>query len=255
MGRNRKWVLEDSIQDAVWKTILRGPRPPSVRWEKQRSQSAAAHPAKDRKVSKKDVKAKDSAQVQQTASVPKVVPTQPRSNRQSPPVARAAAQAKVQRLQAAISALGDVDMIEKENLERALVRAQSQAVEPPVSAQIISAKGFIEKTVGCRRGGSDRGCPESRRVSRQGERRLKELQLQEKTPFTGPVDAESEVVRLRAQVAEFQGRVGRSSVSAIPADAIPLFPTEFSVWMEGRQKDLQEAFSTGDHSRETTVGL
>ena len=29
MGRNRKWVLQDDIQEAVWRTILRGPRPPS----------------------------------------------------------------------------------------------------------------------------------------------------------------------------------------------------------------------------------
>ena len=106
---------------------------------------AAAHPTKDRKDLKKDTKAKDSAQVQQKASAPKIVPIQPRSNRQSPPEVHAAAQAKVRRLQAAISALGDVDMIEKENLERALVRAQSQAVVPPVSAQIISTKGFIER--------------------------------------------------------------------------------------------------------------
>ena len=40
MGRNRQWVLEDSSQDAEWKTILRGSRPPSVRWEKPRKQSA-----------------------------------------------------------------------------------------------------------------------------------------------------------------------------------------------------------------------
>ena len=33
----------------VWKTILRGPRPPSVRWEKERSQSAAANPKKELK--------------------------------------------------------------------------------------------------------------------------------------------------------------------------------------------------------------
>ena len=69
-------------------------------------------------------------------------------------------------------ALGDVDMIEKENLERALVRAQSQAVVPPVSEQINEGLHRAGETVGCRRGGSDRGCPESRRVSRsmvQGE--------------------------------------------------------------------------------------
>ena len=41
MGKNRKWDLEDSIQHAVWKTILRGLRPPSVRWEKERNQSVA----------------------------------------------------------------------------------------------------------------------------------------------------------------------------------------------------------------------
>ncbi len=115
--------------------------------------------------------------------------------------ARAAAQAKVPRLQASICALGDVDMIEKENLERAIVRAQSQA----------ATNGFHraeKKRVGCR-WGSDRGCPESRRVSRSfgtGERRLEELQLQEKSLFTGPEDAESELVRLTAKAAEFQGK-------------------------------------------------
>ena len=182
MGRDRKWVLEDSIQDAVWKTILRGPRPPSVRWEKQRSQSAVAHPAKDRKDSKKDAK-KDSAQVQQNASVPQVLPTQPRSNRQSPPEAHAAAQAKVQRLQAAISALGDVDMIEKENLEQALVRAQSQAVDVPVSAQIMSTKGFIEREKKRLVAAEEavitavQNRDECVEGLAQGERRLEELQL------------------------------------------------------------------------------
>ena len=34
MGRNRKFVLEDELQQAVWRSILRGPRPPSVKWDK-----------------------------------------------------------------------------------------------------------------------------------------------------------------------------------------------------------------------------
>ena len=68
MGRNRKWVLEDSLQDAVWKTILRGPRPPSVRWEKPRNQSAAVthHPGAKRNKSssvKSEAKKKDPPQV------------------------------------------------------------------------------------------------------------------------------------------------------------------------------------------------
>ena len=62
MGRNRKWVLEDQLQDAVWKTILRRPRSPSVRWEKQRSQSAVVNP------SKKDSKSKDSVTTRQRES-------------------------------------------------------------------------------------------------------------------------------------------------------------------------------------------
>ena len=86
MGRNRRWVLEDSIQDAVWTTIS------SVTWEKQRSVSAVAHTAN----------AQD----------------QPRT-RQSPPEMHAAVQAKVQRLQAALSVLGDADAVEQ-NLKRAL---------------------------------------------------------------------------------------------------------------------------------------
>ena len=32
MGRNRKWVLENDLSEAVWRTISWGPRPPSVVW-------------------------------------------------------------------------------------------------------------------------------------------------------------------------------------------------------------------------------
>ena len=47
---------------------LQGPRPPSVRWEKQRSQSAVANPANARKDLKKETKSKDATQ--QKASAP-----------------------------------------------------------------------------------------------------------------------------------------------------------------------------------------
>ena len=43
MGRNRKFVLEDDLQQAeVWKTISRGPRLPSAKWEKRSSPSAVS---------------------------------------------------------------------------------------------------------------------------------------------------------------------------------------------------------------------
>ena len=207
MGRNRKWVLEDSSQDAVWKTILRGPRPLSVRWEKERSQSAAANP-------KKESKSKDTVTTRQAkAGSPKVVPSQSqRSGRHSPPELHAAAHAKIQKLQAAISAWGDADMVERESLVKSLQHAQAQAVVPPVSEQIISTQGFIERERKRLAAAEEavlaavKSRDESLEALAQGEKRLEELQSQERSPFAGPVaDAEADLVRLQAQVAELQG--------------------------------------------------
>ena len=123
----------------------------------------------------------------------------------------AAAHAKIARLQAAISALGDADMAEKESLVKSLQRAQAQAVVPPVSEQIISTQGFIERErkrlvateeavlIAVKNWG------ERLEALAQGEKRLEELQMQQRSPFAGPVaDAETELARLRAQVAEIQ---------------------------------------------------
>ena len=202
MGRNRRWVLEDSILDAVWKTILRGPRPPSVKWEKQRSGSAVANTANLRKDSKKETKSKDSAKI------PKVVQVQPRSNRQSPLETHAAAQAKVQ---AALSVLGRCRCgREGEPGTGPLARTDASRGATHVGTdhfhERIHRPG--EETVGCRRGGSSRSCPQPRRVHQsfgRGKRRLEELQLQEKS-FVAPVP-DAELIRFRAQVAELQGSV------------------------------------------------
>ena len=87
----------------------------------------------------------------------------------------------------------------------------------------------------------------------QGERRLEELQAQEKSPFAPVPDPELELGRLRAQVAELQEstRVERRTrqkvgqVEAMPASV----PAELSAWMEDLQADMQEAHNKGDHSR------
>ena len=160
-------------------------------------------------------------------------------------------------VQAAISALEDADVVEKENLAKALQRAQAQAV---VSEQIISTQGFMNRERKRLAAAEEaliaavKNRDERLEALAQGEKRLQELQSQEKSPFSGPVaDAEAELVRLRAQVAEIQGRAEMSVVSVIPADAMPGFPAE--PWMEDRQKDLQEALSTGDHSRVVKLSL
>ena len=54
-------------------------------------------------------------------------------------------------------------------------------------------------------------------VQNQDECLLAQIAVAGEEPFHLSRDAESELVRFK--VAEFQGRVGRSSVSAIPADA------------------------------------
>ena len=144
-------------------------------------------------------------------------------------------------------------MVEKENLARALQRAQAQAVVPLVSEQMISTQGFIERKrlVAAEEAFivASKNRDESLAALAQGEKRLEVLQSQEKSPFAGfVVDAETELVRLRAQVAELQGRAEMSITSVIPADAMPRLPAELSVWMADRQTDLQEALSTEDQS-------
>ena len=41
MGRNRKWVLEDNLSEAVWRGTLRGPRPPATAWPRASSRVGA----------------------------------------------------------------------------------------------------------------------------------------------------------------------------------------------------------------------
>ena len=96
---------------------------------------------------KKESKSKGATPGQQKASAPKVVP-HPRS-RQSRPESFAAAQAKVSQLQAAISALGDADTVEKEHLERVFRRAQTQAVVLPGTDRFNEGIHRAGETVGC----------------------------------------------------------------------------------------------------------
>ena len=88
MGRNRKWVLEDKIQDAVWEIILRGPRPPLVFYSAQSVNRCQSEEGFEDSVT----------MCQPKANAPKIVPIQSqRSVRQSPPEAHAAAHGKIQR--------------------------------------------------------------------------------------------------------------------------------------------------------------
>ena len=95
MVRNRKWVLQDNLQEAVWRTIMRGPRPPSVPWEK-RNPSAASRDSNttEKPLKKPDVKATNwkATKPQGQGSVPLRVPLHPDE-------AMAAARSRVAKLQ------------------------------------------------------------------------------------------------------------------------------------------------------------
>ena len=129
------------------------------------------------------------------------------------------------------------DRVEKDNLERAILRAQTQAVVPPVSAQIISRKGFIEREKKRLAVAEEaviaavQNRDECLKALAQGERRLEELHLQEMSPVAPVPDAEAELARLRAQVGELQGStrvVERHTKKTVcPAQAMPgLIPAE-----------------------------
>ena len=177
MGRNRKWVLEDNLQEAVWRTILRGPRPPSVSWpQKGKRSSSAAAPSKAHapvsSVAKKvqaptAPKSKiSSIQAAITALGPDPDPVilsslrdalqrAKESSKPSPnlhagksPDARVAeAQARVSRLQAAVDLLG-VDNPDAELLKASLEAAKRQCRVQPVGERLDSCLKFVERAQG-----------------------------------------------------------------------------------------------------------
>ena len=131
---------------------------------------------------------------------------------------------------------------------------------PPVSEQITSTKGFIEREKKRLATAEEaviaavKHRDECIKALAEGERSLEELQLQEKS-FVAPVlDAEAELVRFRAQVAELQGSANvqkrHTKQRICPVEDMPgLIPAELSAWMEDRQADVQEALLQGNHSR------
>ena len=137
MGRNSKWVLENDISEAVWWTILRGPRPPSNVWPRSgRNVSAVTG-----KVPKK-VPASSGVEGENVKKV-EAKPVRPASR--SPDEARADAVARVASLEPAIAALGDHDDQVRKSLEEALAKFKKSANVAPVGVRLNSAMKFIER--------------------------------------------------------------------------------------------------------------
>ena len=109
MGRNRKWVLENDLSEAVWRTILRGPRPPSVVWPRgsERSSSVSTKGPgglnQGRSPHHQSVKSRASKGLAKPAALPSV--------RLSPDERVAEARARVARLEAALQVLGETTTV------------------------------------------------------------------------------------------------------------------------------------------------
>ena len=264
--------------------MVRGPRPPSVRWPlAERNASVVPQARQFPKTSAgqtkvrnlqaaldvldtEDSKVKEGLQAAlQRAKEHVAKPIQ--SVRLSPEAARTAARLKVDRLEKAVEALGDHDGPELAGLKQALKKARELAQELPIDVQITQCKEFIERS--------------EKRLAKIEAERIAETKLLEEGrarlvrlehAFSAPVgnvadvtmvapDTEVELARLRAQLAEFQDnvvterpRVRQRVGGGGPVPPMPtLVPAELSEWMVDRQADLQEAMNAGDNVRVLTV--
>ena len=145
--------------------------------------------------------------------------THPQGARKSQNQANPRWGARVSRLQAAISALGDCDVAEKESLEQALQKAKSQAVVPPVPDQIASTRSFIErakKRVAAEEAAVQQALKkrdESLEALVKAEKRLEELELQQQNPSTNSRDnanPEAELARASGRLAGWIRRTPQS---------------------------------------------
>ena len=135
MGRNRKFVLEDDLQQAVWRTILRGPRPPSAKWGRSspaESKPGSSKQAQPGNVKKSEVKAPK--QFGQSSTTPRVS--------RSPEEVVAAARSRVVKLRSVLATLGDDDKASA-TIKAALQKAEVQAQERPILEQIKSTQLYI----------------------------------------------------------------------------------------------------------------
>ena len=124
-----------------WYEVLRGPRPPSVRWPVVPRGQPSRRQSQPRPQSRPQSKNPPARQ-----TTPKSDPVQrPSPMRSSPDVATEAARAKVTAFEAAISALGSADEADLKSLHEALQKAKQSAHVPPIGERWDACHQFIER--------------------------------------------------------------------------------------------------------------
>ena len=135
-GTGRQWVLENDLSEAVWRTTLRGPRPPSVVWPRgsDRSSVSTKGPGglnQGRPPHQQSVKSRASKGLAKPA-------VSPPSVRLSPDERVAEARARVARLEAALQVLGETSF-EAQPIQKALRKAREQCRVKPVGETVSFA--------------------------------------------------------------------------------------------------------------------
>ena len=138
MGKNRKWVHENNLSEAVWRTISRGPRPPAATRRHPRSLQGSRSP----KEMVEGLLPKDG---QKEAAEERKV-----HHSLNPDEQLMAAQVRVAKLEAALLAIGEEDPAAvglKEALTKVRIQAQVRPVQYRV-AQTGSISGLVTEEVG-----------------------------------------------------------------------------------------------------------
>ena len=215
MGRSRRWVLEDNLSEAVWRTILRGPRPPATAWARASSRVGATRFASQQSPNPLPKKGKGKGQPRVANPVKSHATPKSESTRTSslnPDEQLQAAQARVVKLEAALMAIGEEDPAAAGLLE-ALSKARLQAQVRPVQDRITHTEAFLsrsKKKLETLNAEASRIQEELAQVSariRDGERRLEALKAEaiaQPSPFTMQPDPQEEIRLLRARIAQME---------------------------------------------------
>ena len=118
-----------------WHSVVRGPRPPSVQWPRQQPWGPQwSYPVQRSKVSEVKEGSPSKRRWQ-------------RGNVQgNPDEVQAAARSRVERLERALSILGEGDSAEIRGLQAALKEARRAAQDRPLAAQVEECQAFIQRS-------------------------------------------------------------------------------------------------------------
>ena len=286
MPRNR-WQAPGT----EWVQILRGPRPPSVKWPKagqqqQRQTGGPSHPAKGQNVPIANARVP-------RQSLPGPMPPPLRQVSKPPEKIAADAIGEIQRLQAAITALGDSTALVKP-LQEALRAAQTEASVLPVQERVESCKLFLErarKRVQRAQEVIDRACEQKALYEAEvveGEARLAKLEAEaanvptsvlsrEDPMIGGQMPGHGEIAEMRRELEElrqFRDRFpaaagndvvvserapGSWTVSGPPCfENVPPIPSsdiqDLAAWLSQRNCDLQTAIKYEDPGLVAKIG-